>query len=264
MSSEELGLKSLVFYLLIFSRIAGLAIQAPLFASPHMPTPLKIGFIGVISLIFFWRLPLNVNSISFDLMWILFNVSKEFLIGLIMGYFMIFTLYAIQGAGALLDQQLGLSTGASFDPQLGAVNMNARFFFYFAFTFFILNGGFYFILKAIDFSFTVLPVASYYNYSKDFIQTLISLTNLFFYIAIHVAGTVLVAVFIGQVGLGLIARVAPQSNVFMLSFPVNFMIGVFILSLTVPYIIELFNNHYLSYDYFASWLSDSIKSLKIK
>jgi flagellar biosynthesis protein FliR len=38
----------------------------------------------------------------------------------------------------------------------------------------------------------------------------------------------------------------------MLSFPVNFMIGVFILSLTVPYIIELFNNNYLSYDYFAS------------
>ncbi|MGB9639087.1 MAG: flagellar biosynthetic protein FliR, partial [bacterium] len=247
---------------LIFSRIAGVAIQAPLFASPHIPTPLKVGFIAVISLIFFWRLPIDVNSISFDLTWILFTVAKEFLIGLIMGYVMIFILYSIQGAGALLDQQLGLSTGASFDPQLGAVNMNARFFFYFAFTIFILNGGFYFILKAIDFSFNILPVASYYNYSKDFIQTLISITNLFFYIALHVGGAVLVAVFIGQVGLGLIARVAPQSNVFMLSFPVNFMIGLFILSLTIPYIIELFNNNYLSYDYLASWISDSIKSLK--
>ena len=128
--------------------------------------------------------------------------------------------------------------------------------------FFILNGGFYFILKVIDFSFTVLPVTTYYNYSKDFIDTLISLTNLFFYIALHVAGAVLVAVFIGQVGLGLIARVAPQSNVFMLSFPINFMIGVFILSLTVPYIIELFNNNYLSYDFMAEWLSNAIKSLK--
>lgn len=262
MNSEVLGLKALVFYLLIFARIGGLAIQAPLFASPHMPTPLKIGFIAVISLIFFWRLPIDINSISFDLTWITFNVAKEFLIGLIMGYFMIFILYAIQGAGGLLDQQLGLSTGASFDPQLGAVNMNARFFFYFAFTFFILNGGFYFILKVIDFSFTVLPVTTYYNYSKDFIDTLISLTNLFFYIALHVAGAVLVAVFIGQVGLGLIARVAPQSNVFMLSFPINFMIGVFILSLTVPYISELFNNNYLSYDFMAEWLSNAIKSLK--
>ena len=262
MSSEVFGLKLLVFYLLIFSRIAGLAIQAPLFASPHMPTPLKIGFIGVISLIFFWRLPIDINSISFDMMWILFNVAKEFLIGLIMGYCMIFVLYCIQGAGALLDQQLGLSTGASFDPQLGAVNMNARFFFYFALTFFILNGGFYFILKAIDYSFNILPVGLSYNISKNFIELLVSLTNLFFYIALHVGGAVLVAVFLGQVGLGLIARVAPQSNVFMLSFPVNFLIGVFILSLTAPYIVELFNNNYLSYDYLSQWIANIIKSLK--
>ncbi|MCS7243574.1 MAG: flagellar biosynthetic protein FliR [Candidatus Calescibacterium sp.] len=256
---EQLGLKSLVFYLLIFARIAGMVLQAPLFASPHLNAPAKIGLIGSISLLLFFILPLP--SVSLDMGWIVFNIIKEFFIGLIMGYFCIFILNAIQGGGAILDQQLGLSTGASFDPQLGAVNMNSRFMFYFAFTIFILSGGFYLILEAIKFSFTVIPISSNYSFNEKVIYSIINLTTKFFYIGLHVVGAVIVAVFIGQVGLGLIARVAPQSNVFMLSFPVNFMLGVFVLSLIVFSMYEVLVNHYFTVDVFAQNIADVLKNL---
>lgn len=259
---EQLGLKSLVFYLLIFARIGGMVLQAPVFASPHLNAPAKIGLVGSISLLLFFILPMP--EISLDMGWIVFNIIKEFLIGLIMGYFCIFILNAIQGGGALLDQQLGLSAGASFDPQLGAVNMNSRFFFYFAFTIFILSGGFYFILEAIKFSFTVIPVASNYSINEKAIYSIINLTTKFFYIGLHVVGAVLVAVFIGQVGLGLIARVAPQSNVFMLSFPVNFMLGVFVLSLIVFSIYELLTDHYFTLDFYGQHIAEVLKSLVSK
>ncbi|MCS6955649.1 MAG: flagellar biosynthetic protein FliR [Candidatus Calescibacterium sp.] len=256
---EQLGLKSLVFYLLIFARIGGMVLQAPLFASPHLNAPAKIGLIGSISLLLFFVLPLP--SISLDMGWIVFNIIKEFFVGLIMGYFCIFILNAIQGGGAILDQQLGLSTGASFDPQLGAVNMNSRFMFYFAFTVFILSGGFYLILEAIKFSFTVIPVSSNYSLNEKVIYSIVNLTTKFFYIGLHVVGAVVVAVFIGQVGLGLIARVAPQSNVFMLSFPVNFMLGVFVLSLVLFSMYEVLVNHYFTVDVFAQNIADVLRNL---
>ncbi|MFN3995040.1 MAG: flagellar biosynthetic protein FliR, partial [bacterium] len=82
--AEELGLKSLVFYLLIFARIGGMVLQAPLFASPHLNAPAKIGFIAAISLILFFYLPLP--EVSLDMGWIVFNLVKEFFIGMVMGY----------------------------------------------------------------------------------------------------------------------------------------------------------------------------------
>jgi flagellar biosynthetic protein FliR len=260
--AEVEGLKLLVFYLLIFARIGGMVLQAPLFASPHLNAPLKIGLIGSISLIFFFVLPLP--EISLDLYWIAFNIMKEFFIGLVMGYVTIFFLNSIQGGGAILDQQLGLSTGASFDPQLGAVNMNARFLFYLAFTIFILSGGFYLILEGIKFSFTILPVSGNYELNKDFFEAFISLTSKFFYVALHVVGAIVVAVFIAQVGLALIARVAPQSNVFMLSFPVNFMIGIFVFSLVIMSMYELLVNNYFSVDVYGQYLTDILRKLANK
>lgn len=258
--AEELGLKSLVFYLLIFARLGGMVLQAPIFASPHLNAPAKIGLIGALSLLLFFVLPLP--DVSLDFGWIVFNLIKEFFIGLILGYITIFFLNAIQGGGAILDQQLGLSTGASFDPQLGAVNMNARFLFYLAFTIFILSGGFYLILEAIKFSFTIIPVASNYSITEKTIFTIINLTSKFFYVGLHVVGAVVIAVFIGQVGLGLIARVAPQSNVFMLSFPVNFMLGIFVFSLIIFGIYDLLVNNYFSIDVLGQYISDALKGLK--
>ncbi len=257
--AEELGLKSLVFYLLIFARIAGMVLQAPIFASPHLNAPAKIGLIATLSLNLFFILPLP--EIKLDFLWIIYNIIKQFFIGMVMGYISIFILNAIQGGGSIVDQQLGLSTGASFDPQIGAVNMNSRFMFYFAFTVFIMSGGFYFILEAIKFSFTVIPVASDYSINEKFIYSIINLTSKFFYIGLHVVGAIVVAVFIGQVGLGLIARVAPQSNVFMLSFPVNFMLGVFVFSFVIFGMQDLLVNNYFSIDVFGNLIAEALKSL---
>lgn len=260
--SEELGLKSLVFYLLIFARISGMVLQAPLFASPHLPAPAKVGLIASIALILFFILPLP--QVSLDIGWIAFNILKEFLIGMIMGYFSIFFLNAIQGGGSILDQQIGLSTGASFDPQLGPVNMNSRFMFYFAFIIFILSGGFYFIMEAIKFSFSILPVASNYSINNNVVNDIINLTSKFFYVGLHVVGAVIIAIFVGQIGLGLIARVAPQSNVFMLSFPVNFMLGVFVFSLVIYSMYYILAEHYFTIDVFGQNLSNVLKNLVIK
>ncbi|MEN3015771.1 MAG: flagellar biosynthetic protein FliR [bacterium] len=259
---ENIGLKALVFYLLIFARIAGMVLQAPLFASPHLNAPAKIGLIGSISLLLFFILPMP--EVSLDMGWIVFNVIKEFFIGLVMGYFCIFILNAIQGGGTILDQQLGLSAGSTFDPQLGAVNISSRFMFYFAFTIFILCGGFYLILEAIKFSFNILPVAGGYSIGKEFFDQIIGLTTKFFYIGLHVVGAVVVAIFVGQVGLGLIARVAPQSNVFMLSFPVNFMLGIFVFSTIVYAMYYILTDHYFTVDYYGGLIANVLKSMVIK
>ncbi|MFN3995768.1 MAG: flagellar biosynthetic protein FliR [bacterium] len=62
----------------------------------------------------------------------------------------------------------------------------------------------------------------------------------------------------------MIARVAPQSNVFMLSFPVNFMIGIFVLSLIIFSMYYLLVDNYFSVDFLGELLANVLKNMANK
>ena len=55
--------------------------------------------------------------------------------------------------------------------------------------------------------------------------------------AIKLAAPVLVTLLLASFGLGIVARLVPQMNVFMLSFPVNLGTGLLVLSLTLFYLL---------------------------
>ena len=258
---EVLGFKALYFYLLIFARLIGVATQAPIFASPHMPTPAKIGFVATIALVMYYFLPIPYDNIYLDVTWFIYEAIKQFFIGVVIGFVSIMIFHAIQTGGELVDTQLGLSTGSTFDPMLGMVNINRRFFFYFAFTIFIVSGGFHYILLAIKRSFELIPVTSPIVFGKEAASIIINFTNLFFYIGLHIILPIFISVFIAQVAMGLVAKVAPQANVFVLSFGINFLVGVVVMSFSIPIIYEALVKHYLSYDYYVGWLGKIIRAM---
>ena len=71
---------------------------------------------------------------------------------------------------------------------------------------------------------------------------MITWTGEIFVIGIRIAAPALAALFITQVALGLLARVAPQMNVFMLSFPLNIAIGLLMFSVGTADDYEVFSS----------------------
>lgn len=232
MDPMEVGFRGFELYLLVMARFMGVFVQAPLFASHHIPMQVRVGCALVASFAMFPALPLPPN-LPDTLVNLAFAILYQILIGLIIGYVAFLVSAGAQFAGELIDIQLGLSIAASFDPSAGGtINLTRRFQLYLSFLIYLLINGHHFLFKAIAKSYHILPVDRM-SYAGSMVEKLIGLSAGIFVVAIQISAPVMAALFITQVALGLLSRVAPQMNVFMLSFPLNIMIGLTLLSLSL-------------------------------
>ncbi|MFH1453480.1 MAG: flagellar biosynthetic protein FliR [Armatimonadota bacterium] len=222
-------------FFLIMVRIIGVFIQAPVFGSRLIPPQGLIGLAALLSIVIYPQIQVPANFPT-DVVGFVQVLALQFLVGSVIGYIANMVIAGAQFAGTILDVQLGLSAAAVYDPSMGgSVNILNRFQYYFALLLWLAIGGHHILIRAIQESFNIVPLTGM-SYSGPLMGEFIRLTGQIFYIGIQVAAPMLAALFIIQVALGLLSRVAPQMNVFMLSFPLNIMIGTIMLLLSLGFI----------------------------
>lgn len=223
-------------WLLIYVRVLGFFVQAPIWGSHHVSKPVLAGFGAMLALTMYpnvtiprqlWVLGAELNASNITTL--VPYLAGSFVTGLVLGYISFLIMAALQYGAELLDVQMGLSVAASFDPGQGSVNMIRRFMFYLAMIIYLLMNGHYMALMALKKSFDVVPLGGV-NVRHGLIMFLMERTGDIFVLGLQIASPIVAALFITQVALGLLARVAPQMNVFMLSFPLNIMIGLTLLA----------------------------------
>ena len=230
----DTGLVLFAMFLLAFTRIVTMFVQAPIWGSHHMPTQVLVGMAGCLSFIIFPQLTIPQELYHITLFNLGLMVMGQALIGLVIGFVSFIILAGAQFAGEMLDIQMGLSVAAAFDPAShGAINLLRRFKFYFSMIVYLILGGHRQLIHVLGKSFDLIPLTGL-NFPGGLIEMCISLVGSLFYLAVQIAAPVLAALSIVQVALGLLSRVAPQMNVFMLSFPLNIAIGVLLISISLP------------------------------
>lgn len=249
-------IKMLGTFLLIFTRIITFFIQAPIWGSKHFPKQILIGMAACLSVILYPSIPIPENFPDSMGNYVL-AILSQILVGLIIGYIAYIVLAAVEFAGQMIDIQMGISIAASFDPALkGSSNMLRRFEFYLAMLLYLFMGWHHFLIKALFKTYEVIPLTGL-NFSGKLILELIQVTAALIIIGLKIAGPVLAALFIIQVALGMLARAAPQMNVFMLSFPLNIFVGLAILKVTFECLGTALQG-YLDINYNV-WLVDAVK-----
>jgi len=233
MDAIDLGIQSFLFFLLVFARLVGVFVQAPLFGRPRgVPMAAQVGYSLAISLVLFHVLPIPAHMPDTPLTFA-FTIAGQVLIGLVLGFAAYIVAAGAQFAGELVDIQLGLSVAASFDPSSGGtVNLMRQFEFRLALLVWIFIHGDYFFFRAVARSYELIP-ADTFSLPPAAIMKLVDMSNGIFVMAMELSAPVLVAIFITQLGLGLLNRAAQQFNVFMISFPVNILIGLGVLILSL-------------------------------
>jgi flagellar biosynthetic protein FliR len=104
--------------------------------------------------------------------------------------------------------------------------------------------GHHFLIRAVFRSYDLIPLSGV-NFSQDVVPEMIRLCSQIFYLGIQIAAPSLAALFLTQVALGLLARVAPQMNVFMLSFPLNIAVGLTLLCSSMYILLMTYHNLFL-------------------
>lgn len=232
----ELITQAFPAFLLVFCRITSFFVVAPFFSSQTIPTMVKLGLAFLISWIVFLTIGID-TSITADASYIL-AIIREIFAGLIIGYtsYLFFTI--VQTSGALMDMQMGFGIANIVDPITGvsAPIMGNLKYMLMILVFLSINGHHY-LLAAIMDSYKWLPLDNklfqiYYGGNvTEFLTRTFADT---FLLALQISAPIVVAMFLTDIGLALLARTAPQYNVFVIGIPIKILVGLAMLILLLP------------------------------
>lgn len=223
-----------------FARIGGMVMIMPVLGSNMLPARIKIYL--VLGLCFFLNDQfVNFPIIDFSLKTYIL-IIYQILIGLAIG-FIIQAIYEIfLMTGMLIGNQMGLGFAQLQDPENGVSVPELSHFFgmLFLLLFINFNGHLRLIQICIE-SFNTIPVdMSHLNLNS--IQDFAGWVAWIFARGLQLALPVTASLIIINFGFGILAKAAPQLNVFSLGFPVMLLCGFFLLWITLPNALFFFHD----------------------
>lgn len=172
-------------------------------------------------------------GVSFSLF---FAMSKEIIIGILIGFVAGIPFWAIDSAGFLIDTMRGSSMGSIYNPTLSESSTLLGVFFSQLLTvIFFSCGGMNALITALYQSYVLFPPGKNIAFNQHLLifikQQWDLLFTLFLRFSLPAAGIMLLT----DVGMGLLNRTAQQLNVFFLAMSVKSLLALMVLMITIGF-----------------------------
>ncbi len=153
----------------------------------------------------------------------------EIMIGFILGFSSRLIMAALQTAGAIVAQQLGLGFATTIDPAAGAQNPSiGNLLSLLGITLILVTDLHHLAIVAIHESYRLLPPGGMPDIN-DAMMLAVMATARGFKLAVQISAPFIVFGLLFNLGLGVLARLMPQLQVFFLAVPASIMIGMLVL-----------------------------------
>jgi flagellar biosynthetic protein FliR len=160
-------------------------------------------------------------------------VCQEIGIGLFLGVVARTILAALQTAGMIVGFQTGLSSALVFDPSFsGQSAVTAAFMTMVGLVLIFATNSHHVMLSALADSYVSLP-AGRLPPLDDMVSAIVRVTGDSFSLGVRIAAPFLVFGVVFFLGLGLLARLMPQIQVFFLAVPLQIVLGLGVLVITI-------------------------------
>lgn len=221
-------------FLFPLARIFGLLASAPIFNNVAQPQRIRLAAGLVITMALAPVLPPMPTVPAGS--WIgLMILAQQAIIGLMMGFTLRLAFAAIDVAGDLIGMQMSLSFAVFYDPQnAGQTPVISEFLGLIAMLIFLALNGHLLTLSVLAESFKLLPVTATPFSAGGFTQ-LLAWSSVLFSAGLLLALPLITALLIANLAMGVLARVAPQLNIFAVGFPVTLTAGFLVLMFMIPY-----------------------------
>lgn len=213
-------------WLLIAMRVAPVIFMMPLFHSKGIPNKVKAGLTLVLSLALLPVLttefgPFPSEPWSFGLYLIL-----ELCIGFLLGFSVRLVFGGLQLAGELVGFEMGFGMARVMDPQSGSEStVVTEFYYLLGVLLFLAVDGHHWFFKALVQSFYLLGPGAFQPQQE--LQTLfLRWSGRMFVLALQMVAPVLAVLMLVKISFGVIARMVPQVNLLMNSFPITIGLGL--------------------------------------
>ena len=166
---------------------------------------------------------------------------KEAVIGFLIGFFAAIPFWVAENIGNFIDNQRGATMGEVYSPLNGSqVSTTGIFFTQIVSTVFFVSGAVLLFLSALYKSYTIWPVfAEGISFASDAPVQMLGTVDGMLKATVVISAPVIIVMFLATIGLGLVNRTAPQLNVFFLSMPVKSALGIAMLIVYLPFIMDM-------------------------
>lgn len=227
----------LLVLFLIFVRILAVFMTAPFFNSRSIPVMSKIGLAGLFTLIL---LPISQSLLETDQIVVpsgvpafLMMIFPEILLGALIGYIGNLLFIAVTVAASFMGMQTGFRAANLLSPFMNIPSSALdQFYTLLALTLFLVMNGHHLLLRAIIRTFELSPPGTFFM-SEIATERLVMFTAQMFASAVQIALPVIGTLLLTNLGLGLVARVVPQIQVFFVGLPLKIGLGLATMAITL-------------------------------
>lgn len=226
--------EDLEFFLLVFVRIASFVFVAPFFSTSNTPRRVRAGFSLILAYIVTNVLTDHSVPAYYTVLGYTTIVLKEAAAGLLIGFGANICLAIVQFAGKISDMDIGLSMVQLIDP---LTRQNSGFmgsmYQYMLVLIMLITNMHYFFIKAIVETFTLIPIGGAVFSSQKLLHTLVLFMTDYVIIGLRLCLPIVAAMLLLNAVLGILAKTAPQMNMFAVGIQIKVLFGLGILFLTV-------------------------------
>ncbi len=228
------GAPKIQLFLLVLLRASGVFLLAPIFGHAAVPTQFKIGLLLLFTII----VMSTVSDVSIPQVVTIAELAvmafKELLVGLMIGFVFIVLFWGVQAAGSIAGYQMGLTIASVIDPSTNSEQSTiGQFWLLISLVIFFGINGHHLIIRAFYDSYAVVP-AGQAALNGETGELAIKYSAYALVIALKVAAPVIVTMFLTDVALGVVSKLLPTMNVFIVSFGLKIAIGLAVIALSLP------------------------------
>ncbi|WP_166306071.1 MULTISPECIES: flagellar biosynthetic protein FliR [unclassified Bradyrhizobium] len=231
-------------FVLVFARVGAMVMLLPGFGESNIPARVKLSIALLLTLII---LPLHRNAYHVDLT----SISSlgvlmvhELIIGIVLGATARVTLSALNVAGSVIAQQLGLGFVTAVDPTQGQQGqIVGNFLTILGLTLLFATDSHYLVIAALSESYRIFSPGEIMP-TGDVAALATSAFSAAFKIGLQLSAPFLVFGLVFNIGLGVLARLMPQMQVYFVGVPLSIMVGFLIFGVVLAAMMNTY------FDYF--------------
>src|SRR5258707_2389915 len=239
-------------FMLVFARVGAMVMLMPGFGESNIPVRVKLSIALLLTLII---LPLHRAAYHVDMTSmtsLLVLMLHEIVIGIVLGATARVTLSALQVAGSVIAQQLGLGFVTAVDPTQGQQGLLiGNFLTILGLTLLFATDSHHLVIAALNESYRIFAPGELMS-SGDVAALATRALAAAFKIGMQLSAPFLVFGLVFNIGLGVLVRLMPQMEGYFVGVPLSILSGFLILAVVITAMMGTF------LDYFTGVMHDLI------
>ncbi|MCR5775002.1 MAG: flagellar biosynthetic protein FliR [Lachnospiraceae bacterium] len=234
MINYSFSIQDLEFYLLVVTRVSCFVFAAPFFSTQNVPRRVKVGFsLFVAFLLYRFVVPHYVLQYETVIGYAVL-VLKEAIAGVLLGFSTNLCMYIMQFVGTLSDMDIGLSMVSFFDP---VTRVNTGFtgtlYQYSILLILCVTDMYQWIFRAFVDSYDLIPTGRIaFDVDNLFVAMAAFMTD-YVVIGFRIFMPIFAVMLLLNAVLGIMAKIAPQMNMFSVGMQIKILVGLGALFLTI-------------------------------